>query len=187
MMCCCTVRKCLMLAAVLMPLGLSLAAEYRGIHVGQDAADLPQTLRGDSVWREGYLQGTWVRIVLLNGKVYLLDVVYSGKISPDKVTSQKVTLAQAMKLHSLTEQAAPPQFGYAVDRAGKTYGLADLRNAIVYRTPFMAADSLVATVTYLDASTPVLQTANDHPLDSDISGQLLSAARAAILPPALRW
>lgn len=78
---------------------------------------------------------------------------------------------------------APPQFGYAVDRAGETYGLADVRNAIVYRASPVGSDSLVEKVAYLSDSAPVLQSAKDRPLAYDRSTELLRAARTAAAVP----
>ena len=179
------ISKCsVVVAALLVPLGLSLASEYKAIRVGEDATDLPETVRGDALYREGYHQGTWIRTSLLGGKVLNFDVIYSGRSIDSKVTiTQEVTLAQAIREHSLREGMAPPQFGYAVDRAGETYGLADVRNAIVYRASPVGSDSLVEKVAYLSDSAPVLQSAKDRPLAYDRSTELLRAARTAAAVP----
>lgn len=189
------ILKRLVMVAVLVPLSLSVGAEFKGIQVGQDAACLPQTLRerGNPALREGYHQGSWLRVVLLNEKVLLVDVVYSGEISPNVFINHRITLAQAVNLHSLRGQAAPPEFGYAVNPAGKTIGLVDLQGAIVYRTlPVagenkMVPDRLVFSVGYVEASTPVVKTATVRPLEIDTASQLMIAARAAVVPRALRW
>lgn len=180
------VSRCSVVAALLVPLGLSLAAEYKGIRVGEDATALPENIRGDDLYREGYHQGTWIRTSLLGGKVLNFDVIYSGRSINRKVTiTQEVTLAQAIREHSLGEGMAPPQFGYAIDRAGETYGLVDVRNGIVYAASPVGSASLVEKVAYLGDSAPVLQLAKYRLLPDNRSSQLLLASRAAAeVPPA---
>ena len=190
------ISKCSLVAALLVPVGLSLAAEYKAIRVGEDATDLPETVRGDALYREGYHQGTWIRTSLFGGKVEHFDVIYSGSFINRKVTiAQEVTLAQAIREHSLREGMAPPQLGYAVDRDGRIYGLADSRNQIVYhvnlqrvgldsaRTYPVATDSGVEKVAYLSDDAPVLESANQHPLENLKATRLLEAARAAPAVP----
>jgi hypothetical protein len=171
----------ILLAAALLFATPILAAGYKGIYVGQAVAELPESLHVFVTYLEGDYQGTWFRIDVLNGKVLGFYVIYSGK-SLDRTTviAQNLTLARAIKLHSLQAGMPVPHLGYAVDREGKTYGLADMQNRIVYRVAPVAADSLVESVFYGNETAPVFEWAQRHLLNEQKAPALLSAARSAV-------
>lgn len=157
-----------------------LAAGYKGIYVGQAVADLPKSLHVFVLDLEGDYQGSWFRINVLNERVLGFDVIYSGKSLDRKtIIAQEMSLARAIKLHSLRAGMAVPQFGYAVNRDGQTYGLADVQNRIVYTVTPVATESMVEQVAYLSDDAPVFEWAKQHALNALNAAEFLGASRAA--------
>ena len=109
---------------------------------------------------EGEFEGQWIRTDAIDGKILTIDVIYSGEtLHRVVIAGSPITLAQAIKLHSLQPGFAEPILGSAKDRDGKTYGIADVANDIVYHCSGTEPISTVKTVTYLSADAPVLETA----------------------------
>ena len=152
-------------------LALSLQGQtgYRIIHVGGSMANLPFPCETDALFCEGKYDGQSVRVMADDGRILNIDVMYS---------SSPITLAQAIRLHSLQPGFAAPIFGLATDRDEKTYGIADTANDIVYFTSGVAAIDTVKMVSYLSPNAPVLATAARLTLGENES-LLLHAARLA--------
>lgn len=132
---------------------------YRIIRVGAPIASLPFPCNSDAVFCEGEFDGQWIRADVIHGKMLSVEVIYSGQtLHRDVITSNPITLAQAIKLHSLQPGFSAPRFGLAKDRDGAIYGIVDLANDIVYECNG-AATGKVKTVTYLSPDAPVLGTA----------------------------
>jgi hypothetical protein len=115
-----------------------------------------------------------------NGKISDFTVIYSGKsLDGGTIIAQDITLTDAIKMHTLNIGTIPPAFGYAVDRSGKTYGLADVPNKIVYDVMPVEATETVRKVSYLSDDAPVFETANRRLLHDQDATALLNAAKAA--------
>jgi hypothetical protein len=153
------------------------AAGYKGIRVGQNVSELPKNFALDMAYSEGQYEGSWFRISILNGKVLSFEVIYSGKSLNKAMISNPISLGEAVKFHSLQPNLVAPMFGYATDRKGTRYGLADFANQIVYAVDSIEASASVTTVTYVSATAPVIATAKRLPVDSFLVDDLLYKAR----------
>ena len=115
----------------------------------------------------------------LDGKIITLDVIYFGQtLRREVIASSPITLAQAIKLHSLQPGFTNPSLGLAKDRDGATYGIVDVANEIVYHCVGTAPTGKVKTVSYLSSDAPVLETAALLKLGASGSA-LLQEARLA--------
>jgi hypothetical protein len=102
------------------------------------------------VYCEGEFDGQWIRTDAIDGKILTVDVIYSGEtLHRVVIAGSPITLAQAIRLHSLQPGFADPILGMAKDRDGNTYGIVDVANDIVYHCSGTSAMSTVKTVTYL--------------------------------------
>lgn len=133
---------------------------YQIIHIGAPIATLPFPCEVNAVYCEGEFDGQWMRADAIDGKILTLDVIYSGQnLQGQAIASSPITLAQAIRLHSLQPGFVSPAFGLARDRDGATYGIVDVANDIVYHCISTAATGTVTTVSYLSPDAPVLRTA----------------------------
>lgn len=141
-----------------------------------------QIIHGDSCdYCEVEYEGSWIRFSYLNDKISDFTVIYSGKsIDGGTIIAQDIPLTDAIKMHSLNIGTVPPAFGYAVDRSGKTYGLADVPNKIVYDVVPVEATETVRKVSYLADDAPVFKWANRRLLHDQEATALLNAAKAAL-------
>jgi hypothetical protein len=163
----------------LLALPLQGQTGYRNIHIGGSMTSLPFPCEAGAVYCEGEYDGQWVRVSALDAKILTIDVIYSGEtLHRDVIASSPITLAQAVRLHSLQPDFAAPILGLAKDRDGKTYGIVDVANDIVYETSGVAAIDTVKRVGYLSPDAPVLATAARLTLGENGS-LLLHAARLA--------
>ena len=152
---------------------------YRIIHVGAPMASLPFPCEVNAIYCEGEFDGQWMRVDAIDGKILTVDIIYSGQtLQREAIASSPITLAQAIKLHSLQPGFASPSFGLARDRDGATYGIVDVANDIVYHCIGTAATGTVKTVSYLSPDAPVLGTAALLKLEASGSS-LLQEARLA--------
>lgn len=152
---------------------------YRIIRVGAPITTLPFPCADDAVYCEGEFDGQWIRTDAIDGKILTVDVIYSGEtLHRVVIAGSPITLAQAIRLHSLQPGFADPILGMAKDRDGNTYGIVDVANDIVYHCSGTSAMSTVKMVTYLSADAPVLETAARLKLGSSGSS-LLQIARTA--------
>jgi len=119
----------------------------------------------------GLCDSAHISVLVDNGKVTDVNVVYSGATEEGAV-AQNVTLAQAVKAHSLQSGLAEPSFV----SDGK-HGVIDVANRIAY---FMhdagTPQGLVQVVTYMDDS-PLLP--SWRPLSASQTREILDAARQA--------
>jgi hypothetical protein len=170
------------LVVVLLVLALnSFAAEYKGISVGQSVDTLPKELRCFSIYCVGQYKGDWLKVIPLHGHVFMLDVIYVGKPPQSpfqrKVSvSRSISLAKALRLHSLQSGMAAPVLGEAQGESHVTYGIVDTANGISYHvtgTP-TAATSSVTNVVYLSGTAPVLKA---PALSADEAAELIAAAQ----------
>ena len=152
---------------------------YRSIHVGAPVESLPFPCAADATFCEEEYDAQWIRVDAIEGKILTVDIIYSGEtLHRDPITSSPITLAQAIRLHSLQPSFATPVFGLAKDRDGNTYGIVDVANDIVYHTSGISPTSTVETVSYLSPDAPVLATAALRKL-GESGSLLLRAARLA--------
>jgi hypothetical protein len=167
------------ISALLIVVSTCSAVGYKGIYIGEDIADLPKELHCSVVFCEGPYKGDWIRVGETQNKVTNFDVIYSGKsLGHDTVISRSVTLATALRTHSLQPGFAAPVLGLAKGLDHQPYGLIDIANAIVYHvngTPIDPAGSVVS-VGYVGPTAPVLKTSA---LPESQSLTLLTAARQA--------
>jgi len=161
-----------------------LAADYMGIYPGMDDFNLTGKLynRGDGFY-SGILGGAFTRAISFGGKVGMIEVIYDGddlSTVAMRQFSKAVTLAQALELHSFTTGRFTPEFGFAINRNGQTYGIVDLRNEISYTVPgSLSPSSKCFAVTYLESGAPLLNTARRNPVPPEVSNQLKPAGSSA--------
>jgi len=168
-----------LLLLCLFPRSFAGQTGYRIIHVGSPIASVPFPCERDTTYCEGEFDGQWVRVGALDGKIITLDVMYSGKtLHREVIAMSPITLAQAIKIHSLQPGFAVPHFGLAKDRDGATYGIADVTNDIVYHCIDIADTGIVSSVSYLSPDAPVLGTAALQKLEAS-GNSLLQEARLA--------
>jgi hypothetical protein len=158
---------------------------FGAIRIGEPVAILPFPCTG-AVFCEGEYLSSWVSVDGYGGIINGIDIIYSGSsatvdpttLGPLVIKSSPITLAQAVKLHSLQTGAIPPVFGLAKDNHGKTYGIVDISNRIAYTASGSSADSQVDRVVYLGSDAPVLKTAARSKLATS-GDPLLQAARSS--------
>ena len=110
-------------------------------------------------------------------------MIYDGTtFSGGSITAPPITLAQAVKVHSLQEGARPPKLRYASNDRGEMYGIVDVDNRISYKTktvpalaPRWIGENQVVDVSYLSPDAPLLE---------DSKGSLLREGEAALLADA---
>jgi len=156
-------------------------AGYSGVYLGQIRSELPSTLQcGPLDQCEGDVDGTWVELMLDEGRVAEIDVVYRGQATvANRPISNPVTLAQAIKAHSLQNGLLPPKVGIAKDIHDKAYGVVDIPNRIIYdlKGEPVNPDAAVWTVSYVGPSAPAIDDAKANPLSPATVLKLLNAAR----------
>lgn len=60
-------------------------------------------------FREGEYQGNWIRVSILDDRVAQLYIIYSGRtLDEQNIIAQDVTLADAIKAHSLKRGSGSP-------------------------------------------------------------------------------
>jgi hypothetical protein len=150
---------------------------YKSIRIGENIRDLPSQIHCESVFCEGKVDGAWIRVSELEGKVLNFEVIYVGT-SLDRATtiSQTLSLGKAVRLHSLREGLLPPVFGLATGAHDHVYGVVDTANAILYHVSGQPTnpDSMVSKVIYLSPDAPVLQTGT---LPKSEASKLIEAAQ----------
>jgi hypothetical protein len=171
-------------ALVLCFSSLSLLGQsgFGAIRIGGSTSVLPFPCTG-VVFCEGVYRSSWVRVSFLNGIIGNIDVIYSGTtlnidpntLIPLTIKSSPITLAQAIKLHSLQANNKPPVFGLAKGEGEKTYGLTDISNEIVYTASGASATSTVDEVSYVSSDAPVLMDAASSKL-ADYGKSIIQAA-----------
>jgi hypothetical protein len=159
---------------------------FHGIAVGQPISRLPfqcDNPRGDC---GGIVDGNFVNISVWNSTVTSVDVIYKGIFTGTghliEVTPP-ITLAQAVKLHSLQTGARPPTLRY-----GGGYFFVDLANRISYMagstTPSLTPEGIgknpVYIVSYLNSDAPILEPARNKSL-GPVEASLLAEAKSAPL------
>jgi hypothetical protein len=123
---------------------------------------------------------------VLGGIINSVDVIYFGNtvtvdpatLAPIVIRSSPITLAQAIKLHSLQAGAKAPVFGLAKGEGGKVYGLVDISNEIVYKAGGTSPASTVEDVFYARSDAPVLEDAANSQL-ANHGNSLLQAATSS--------
>jgi hypothetical protein len=121
--------------------------------LGNDVAHLPSCLTAERPGRlydaEGLCDSSYIRVMLLGGKLWTVTVVYSRQTHQGSPISENVTLPQAIKLHSLQPGLATPRFGRLEAMPSLPGGgLVDLSNRIIYFTETSDTQSLVRDVEY---------------------------------------
>lgn len=161
-------------------------ARFHGISAGQSLSTLPIACSAKEVFCEGLVDGYYIRVLTDNGRVLNLDVLYTGVTFDHRtIMVAPVTLAKALKTHSLQPGSATPALRYAVGNDGQTHGIVDITNRIMYMTQSTPAgsdseisDIRVISVTYLNAKAPVLKSSKSLGFAADA---LLANARSAPL------
>jgi hypothetical protein len=158
---------------------VSLLAQsgYGTIHVGGSKAGLPFPCADDNC--EGEYQSQWVEVFSQSGVITTIDVVYSGiTLSEDPIERSPISLAQAIKLHSMQPGFKIAVFGLAKNRRGEIYGVVDVANDIIYSSVGADPESKVAQVSYVGPDAPALADARALKM-MDYGRALLLAAKVS--------
>ena len=173
---------------------LAFASGHKGISLGMPESDLPKTWKRSIISYEGEHEGDYFRVTVIDRRVVGVIVVYSGETSDRTAISRQVSLAQSLKEHSLSK-GRNVSLGIAKGRDGQAWGVVDITNRIAYRVAVPPLpDSAIETVTYLDATAPVIETAKSNLLDPALTETVLAAAGSAtqaapvsLVPPSTRY
>ncbi len=120
-----------------------------------------------------------VRVWHAYGAVERVDVVYAGKSAEtgEDIRSSPITLAQAVRAHSIRYGPKAPRLGFGGSESGQRI-LVDYANGIAYFADTALVASRVKEVRYLEMDDPVIVTAQASPL-SEHGEWLMRAARFA--------
>jgi hypothetical protein len=153
---------------------------YKGIYIGQKETDLPKWLRGiPSLHYDGIHEGAGFSVWILDGRVTILDIIYSGKMKDETLINKPVTLAEALKEHSLSHTGTPV-LGLVKGKNDSTHTLVDLTNRITFETArSVDPASQVVRVTYVDKDAPLLSTDSTNKLSDKQTSTLIVAAQSS--------
>lgn len=131
------------------------------------------------VFCETVYESVRVRVWHAFGVVQRVDVVYAGKSTQtgEKIQSSPITLAQAVRAHSIRYGPSVPRMGFG-GSAGGARILVDYANGIAYFAETAVANGRVKEVRYLPMDDPVILTASASPL-SEHGEWLMKEARYA--------
>src|SRR5207249_712573 len=95
----------------------------------------------DEVMCDGIVEGNHVLVLVerdaSDSRVSMFWIVYEESetltVPQQPVPAIPITLAQALKRHSMQEGASAPKLGYAKGRDGMIVGIADIDNRIAYQ------------------------------------------------------
>lgn len=185
---------CALILVLAACMNLALASGHKGISLGMQESDLPKTWKRSIISYEGEHEGDYFRVTIIDRRIVGIIVLYSGETSDRTALVRQVSLAQSLKEHSLSKSAGV-SLGIAKGRDGQAWGVVDIPNRIAYRVAVPPLpDSAVETVSYLDATAPVIETAKSNLLDQALSEAVLSAAASAaqappvaLVPPSTRY
>ncbi|HEY3626824.1 MAG TPA: hypothetical protein VGL00_11075 [Terracidiphilus sp.] len=123
-------------------------------------------------------ESTWMRIWHAEGRIWRIDVVYSGRPLDidEEIRSSPISLAQAIRAHSIRYGHNSPRLGFAGDEAGSRV-IVDTANSIAYFAQGMYPDSLVKEVRYLPPAHSLVAAASLSPL-TERGLWLVKAARS---------
>jgi hypothetical protein len=135
------------------PLPPVYARHYKGLHIGQDATDLPFPCE---VVCEGQIGPHWVIVHVLEGKVRMFTVVYNGKkMGGDPVSSHTLKLLEALREHSYANSQRPFNLGMKIATDGSIEAWLDLNNWIVYEKDVSDPDKGITEVIYTSPDAPI--------------------------------
>ena len=161
--------------------GSANAKGFKGIYLGQPAAELPQTLTKSAVMHQGIHDSDFFIVTAIRGVVTHFSIIYSGESVDRSLISKSMSLAQALRAHSFAA-TQEPKFALARGNSREVWGLVDISNAISYQTTRPTSpDSRVMRVGYLGPNAPVLRPQAEDIL-GDSQTQMFRAASAASDP-----
>lgn len=146
------------------------------LRIGTPVSEIPITCLRPVICENRY-ESVWVRVWHEDAVIRRVDVVYSGwetQIGAE-IRSSPITLAQAIRSHSVRYGLKPPRLGFAGDE-GASRMVVDVANGIAYLSGAVSENSLVTEVRYLPVNDPLVQKA---------SGVLLSNHGAWLVRAAL--
>jgi hypothetical protein len=157
---------------------------FHGITIGQPISRLPFRCGTPQADCGGILDGNFVNVSVWNSRVTRIDVIYKGifKGTGHLIEVQPpITLAQALKLHSLRSGNVLPAVRYGGDSF-----FVDLVNHITYMTdsttPSLSSDGIsknvVNIVSYVSSDAPILKPAENKSLGPS-EASLLADARSS--------
>ena len=112
---------------------LSAQSGFGAIRMGGSTASLPFPCSDDMC--EGQYRSQWLKVTSQNRTIMSIDAVYSGiTLSEDPIERSPISLAQAIKLHSMQPGFRVAVFGLAKNRRGKIYGVVDV-TAVRFNLP----------------------------------------------------
>jgi hypothetical protein len=133
----------------------------------------------DPIVCEGQYAAAWIRVWHGDGVIQRIDIVYSGKKtgSQEEISFHPITLAQAIKTHSIWNGRRVPRLGFASDE-GSLRMIVDYANGVAYFSNGATAGSIVSEVHYLPVTDPEVRSASSSPL-SEQGRWLVKAAWTA--------
>ncbi len=168
------------------------SVSFHQISIGEPIASLPFSCA--PIICNSIVDGDYISLMTLDSQVLNFDVIYEGMtFTKEPIHAAPITLAQAIKRHSMASDAATPVLRFARDNSEKIYGLVDVRNRITYQTevapsqtPAQLANTKVSVVTYLSPSAPILEASHQESLRGAESTLLSAAADSATYSPIAR-
>lgn len=157
---------------------LEEATGFGGIGPGAPVSTLPFSCE-HPVSCEGVYQSVRIRVWHAYGQIQRLDVVYSGKNEEtgEAIRSTPITLAQAVRSHSIRYGRSVPRLGFGGSSDGARI-IVDYANGIAYFADTAFVTSPVNEVRYLPMGDPIIITSRASPL-SEHGEWLMKEARFA--------
>lgn len=163
---------------------------FHGVFLGQPISRLPFPCDDPKGSCEGLVSGIEVIVSNWNGRVSRLSIGYvKFRIADKQFNPSPITLAQAIKVHSLQAGAKLPVLRDAGEVAG-SHWLLDSGNHLVYwidqkasLAPETIGKSLVPEVDYLSSDAPIFEPAQSKSLGSVEASLLAEARRSAMYMP----
>ncbi len=134
------------------------------IHLAAAVSTLPFPCV-DPLVCEGPYASAWIRVWHGDGMIQRIDVVYSGEKGRggEEIPAPPITLAQAIKTHSIWNGRRAPRLGLA-GTAGAERMIVDVANGVAYFANGATPESGVSEVRYLPISDPVVASASSSML-----------------------
>ncbi len=163
---------------------------FHGIAVGQPISALPNQFHCGAEYCDGIVWGSFVSVSVWKSTVGFVDVIYQGVTRSFKISHiierPTISLAQAVRLHSLQTGARVPVLRYAGES-----DFVDVANRIVYMTaestPSLTPEGIgknrVKVVTYIFSGYPKLALSNSESLGLAQASLLADAKIAPLYSP----
>ena len=145
------------------------------VRLGTGVSALPFPC-ADPVVCEAPYASAWIRVWHADGMIQRIDVIYAGGKGPggEEIEGKPITLAQAIKTHSIWNGRKAPRLGLA-GNTGAQRVLVDVANGVSYFANGATPESRVSEVRYVPITDPVVASASNSMLSKHGQGLIQAA------------